>query len=946
MHRNSRRNHSNVRPDIVTEKVAIHGLMLGSARSTVLINPVLMADTPECLYNNSDPYSSTMHHGQRKLMCGEIDFLTRYAKAGDMIVYIGAAPGNHIPHLVKMFPGLSWYLIDGAKFKARFDKSDPVVTVTAMCDDNMISNIKAGHPEKRILMISDIRSDDSQEIDIDRDMESQMRWHLILNPAASSLKFRPTFGKESLHFEYLKGEIHLQTWAPPHSVESRLYVVGTEMATYDSYLIHRQMAYYNQVIRPSKVDFKVTNIKADDCHDCALEAYIIRRYLESYFYSKIDRSSNITDMINAGCNTNYRTFTMYYKGLTYEVSCAANCFVHTSFFGSTVLPVYSNLVEENPRAVQILRARYNGVDSTFAADLNALCYNYSYLTSMNMAPYHHCLPPNIMEFLYNNNFTAEMYSSPLHAHLKEYCSPCLQDSNFGSFGLAENYRWDRYSGNILVHPPQTEVHLDQAYKNVLVALTGKPKDIMFVMTTWTDHPVYLALKQSIHTKHAYTAVAGCYSFVSGDIRPRTSFISQTSTTFFVLTNRPSLVIDYDAEMDSWAFQLPSSLPPVPIATTTDLKDNFLSNLVPSRHTLLSYHFEEPIADLASPQITLTICEPPVVVAKLLWSEKVSGDTVDCYAGVPVVTRGKQLPSDSGIKRLFIVSNVDCEISRSQVIIHYNNNSVSYFKDCVRYLFVPDAWCLVPSKAASLRKLISPFDYSWSSSPCTTSIIEDRVRDPRWNSSVFTQLARQGIQFPGLDRDVDDFANTRLNDMHKGSWRSFNQEHSALYQKHFKHKTIACFPHFVISASYSDHNKNIGVDGQLVNTITRFKTSSGVIHTCLNCGHCYTTKVAVLLCLALHKGLCFTNRGVIRFNQKGKGECKWDTFSARYDLDHPQQQFAPLHNVASVDAMVHEKPGFTTRQVRDKSQEHIRSKSRNRDPSSDHLRRRSKNFAFR
>src|SRR5437868_821867 len=58
--------------------------------------------------------------GQRKLLLSEIEFLTIYWNAQEIpdpiVVYVGAAHGNHIPLLSEMFPSFEFHLYDPAKF--------------------------------------------------------------------------------------------------------------------------------------------------------------------------------------------------------------------------------------------------------------------------------------------------------------------------------------------------------------------------------------------------------------------------------------------------------------------------------------------------------------------------------------------------------------------------------------------------------------------------------------------------------------------------------------------------------------------------------------------------------------------------------------------------------------------------------------------------------------
>ncbi len=54
------------------------------------------------------------HIGQRKLLLNEIQFLSKYMPKDvqHIILYVGAAPGEHLTIIKKMFPGNKYLLVD------------------------------------------------------------------------------------------------------------------------------------------------------------------------------------------------------------------------------------------------------------------------------------------------------------------------------------------------------------------------------------------------------------------------------------------------------------------------------------------------------------------------------------------------------------------------------------------------------------------------------------------------------------------------------------------------------------------------------------------------------------------------------------------------------------------------------------------------------------------
>lgn len=221
----------------------------------------------------------TLHWGQRKLLLAEIYFLSKYA--AETVVYAGAAPGDHIPALAKMFPGRQFILYDPREFSAKILAGIKNIAVNRAEFTNEDAQKYQG---KNVLFISDIRTSDSSDGKIAEDMELQKQWHEIINPAASLLKFRLPYasGKK---IQYLRGDILIQPWAPHTSTETRLIVPKSNYmmsCEYDARLYERQMFRHNLITRawqPFDHDIKGEGI--DHCWDCRAEIEILGEYLRA-----------------------------------------------------------------------------------------------------------------------------------------------------------------------------------------------------------------------------------------------------------------------------------------------------------------------------------------------------------------------------------------------------------------------------------------------------------------------------------------------------------------------------------------------------------------------------------------------------------------------------------------------------------------------------------------
>ncbi len=79
---------------------------------------VLPDDAPRRVYRKIPHHQRTVNHwGQRKLLLSEIEFLTVHGSPGCVVIYAGAAPGTHIPYLVKLFPEVKCFVLyDPADF--------------------------------------------------------------------------------------------------------------------------------------------------------------------------------------------------------------------------------------------------------------------------------------------------------------------------------------------------------------------------------------------------------------------------------------------------------------------------------------------------------------------------------------------------------------------------------------------------------------------------------------------------------------------------------------------------------------------------------------------------------------------------------------------------------------------------------------------------------------
>lgn len=309
-----------------------------SKRDTGYATIPLTEDIPTSIINYKDKNRqmeyrddipvSTVHWGQRKLLLSEIEALTEILKRGGndskyILVYVGAAPGSHIPYLANLYASvdIEFHLWDRP---SRFDikESSSIRIVPQEYSDPNMTGDKEGFftdyvaqkyrdvygINNRIILISDIRDISSEET-INDDMIIQKKWVDTIQPYASQLKFRLPYTKDR-DYTYINGDIYTQVWSRKYSAETRLLSFRPYTNTiYDTEQYERYMSYFNNNTRlmsynASKVIGTTTDIGKHlsipidgicTCHDCTREIQIVSSYLR-YMQYPINRNT-ITSII-------------------------------------------------------------------------------------------------------------------------------------------------------------------------------------------------------------------------------------------------------------------------------------------------------------------------------------------------------------------------------------------------------------------------------------------------------------------------------------------------------------------------------------------------------------------------------------------------------------------------------------------------------------------------
>jgi hypothetical protein len=241
-------------------------------------------------YENTFPKPKTVvHWGQLKLLLACIIFFMNVINPDEKevhVIYAGSARGDNILLLCNMFPNLRWYLIDPRPHHPKLHNHNQIKEIkTAYFTDIVAQEYynKFKDRKHKLLFISDIREDTS-DVSILKDNESQANWHKIIKPEFSYFKFRCGYETSKI-YNYYKGDIFLQIYAPASSNEARiLFTQKLEPYDYDIDIYQGKMLYFNRVIRPS---FHVKSIIKnnnyfDHCYDCTYFSYVIKNYISKF----------------------------------------------------------------------------------------------------------------------------------------------------------------------------------------------------------------------------------------------------------------------------------------------------------------------------------------------------------------------------------------------------------------------------------------------------------------------------------------------------------------------------------------------------------------------------------------------------------------------------------------------------------------------------------------
>jgi hypothetical protein len=266
-------------------------------------------------YEKTKPKPTTVvHWGQIKMFLTTFLFLIKVVKESDKIVHIvypGSARGDNILILCDMFPNTRWYLVDPNKFHPKLYSHPQIIE----CHNEFFTNELATYYhdklhklKEKVLLISDIRLN-TDDASIINDQNMNIEWHKIIQPDYSFLKFRCPY-ETPTKYDYYKGKIYLQPFAPTSSTETRiLLTTELEKITYEIDTYHGKMLYFNRVLRPSHYNALIVDHPyLDHCWDCVYSTYLIKNYIINFPtfnpYKNVEVKEFMNNIINIIGKTN------------------------------------------------------------------------------------------------------------------------------------------------------------------------------------------------------------------------------------------------------------------------------------------------------------------------------------------------------------------------------------------------------------------------------------------------------------------------------------------------------------------------------------------------------------------------------------------------------------------------------------------------------------------
>lgn len=245
-----------------------------------------------------------VHYGQIKLFAAEMAFFNMFVQDNMdecVIVYAGAASGQHIKPLSELFPNTEFHLYDPAKFAIKEEEN--IHIYNEIFTDEIALQWK-NYTEKDVIFISDVRTSgdtaEEHESEVDANMKMQAKWVQIMKPKWASLKFRISYAviERKQSYKYFNGTLIYQAYPKALSMEMRLFLNEEDIQNgitynYNGPLLEKTLFYHNTVIRPDlnryvniftmdDSKYMWTGMNLNNGYDCTYLLHVVKHYVEKY----------------------------------------------------------------------------------------------------------------------------------------------------------------------------------------------------------------------------------------------------------------------------------------------------------------------------------------------------------------------------------------------------------------------------------------------------------------------------------------------------------------------------------------------------------------------------------------------------------------------------------------------------------------------------------------
>ena len=248
--------------------------------------------SPKTFFKLQEVENKQYKGGRDKISSESEDFVplrTKNSTPKIILIYPGAAPGNHTNYLHSMFPEMDFHLYDMQKFATRPNKQIHLYEQYFFEEDarkwkSTIDKMRQSGQNVVVALCSDIRTEPATEEEVAKNMEMQRIWWEIMEPDLTMFKFRLPWKPGTTI--YPKGEIYIQPFAGQTSTETRL-IFGKKqpLIEYNNQAYEQAMFFHNTKARNClwKSQFNVVpTLHADGfctCYDCTALVWILSDYL-------------------------------------------------------------------------------------------------------------------------------------------------------------------------------------------------------------------------------------------------------------------------------------------------------------------------------------------------------------------------------------------------------------------------------------------------------------------------------------------------------------------------------------------------------------------------------------------------------------------------------------------------------------------------------------------